>query len=67
MIYATPYDPATLKPTDLSTDSGFTSFDDLVMMLGEPSIKYQRWVGYPDIGMAYSNFPFYLGPSACIN
>ena len=66
MIYATPYDPNTLKTTDLSTDSGFTSLDDVVVMLGEPVIRHPRWLTYGD-GLAFSDFPFNLGPSECMN
>ena len=57
MIYATPYDPATLRCTGPSTDSGFSTLDEVPMLLGEPATTHRHMMTYPDSGVAYTDFP----------
>lgn len=57
VIYATPYNPATLRCTGPSTDSGFSSLDEVPMLLGEPATTHRHMVTYPESGVAYTDFP----------
>lgn len=61
-IYATPFDNCTKKTTGKSTDSGFESLDQVVMMMGEPLKTTQQMVIYGDKvnRIVYSTFPFTL-------
>lgn len=58
-IYATPYDPETKQCTGASVDCGFTELRQVTDVLGPAPVGGQRWVGYPDAGVAYSDFIFY--------
>lgn len=60
MIYATNYDPATLRCTGHSTDSGFSSLDEVPMLLGEPDMRHPRMLTYVAAGVAYSDFVLHL-------
>lgn len=60
MIYATPYDTATLRCTGPSTDSGFSSLDEVPMLLGEPEMRHPRMLTYAEAGVAYSDFVLHL-------
>lgn len=48
MIYVTFFDPATKAITAPSTDSGFSSLDDVEMINGEPLCRGKRTRTYPD-------------------
>lgn len=61
MIYQTPYDTATLRCTGPSTDSGFSSLDEVPMLLGEPATTHRHMVTYPDSAVAYTDFVLHTG------
>lgn len=42
IIYATPFNAATLKVTGPSSDSGYTDFDQVVAILGEPDVRRSK-------------------------
>lgn len=48
MIYLTPYDTTTLACTGASTDSGFTTLDEVRQMMGEPDMAHPRMLTYGD-------------------
>lgn len=60
-IYATPFNASDKQATGPSTDSGFTSIDDVVTLMGEPDVyRSKRMVIYGpgDERVAFSNFIF---------
>lgn len=63
MIYLTPYNPTTREAVADSADSGFSSLDEVVLLMGEPKARGPRWMTYPD-GVAFSDFPFRLTNSS---
>lgn len=46
MIYLTPYSRDTLQCTGASTDSGFTSLDEVREIMGEPDMAHPRMLTY---------------------
>jgi hypothetical protein len=48
VIYLTPYDTTTLTCTGASTDSGFTTLDEVRQMMGEPDMAHPRMLTYGD-------------------
>lgn len=60
MIFSTPYDPATLHCTGPSTDSGFSTLDEVPMLLGEPDMRHPRMLTYAAAGVAYSDFVLHI-------
>lgn len=61
MIYLTPYDTVTLACTGASTDSGFTTLDEVRQIMGEPDMAHPRMLTYGD--SCFSDFPLSLGES----
>ena len=56
MIYTTPINEAN-EPTDVSTDSGMTSLDEVVMMMGDTfTTKSDKHVTYGDMGIAFTTY-----------
>ena len=60
MIYATSYNPDTLRCTGPSTDSGFSSLDEVPLLLGEPDMGHPRMLTYVAAGVAYSDFVLHI-------
>lgn len=56
MIYATPFDPHTLRCTAPSTDSGFRSLDAVAAAMGPPVTRSPQTVVYP--GVIFSRIPW---------
>lgn len=48
VIYLTPFDTVTLACTGASTDSGFTTLDEVRQMMGEPDMAHPRMLTYRD-------------------
>lgn len=53
-IFVTNLNPETREPTDKSQDSGFSSLDEVVLIMGEPICRGKRTVTYTD--QFYSNY-----------
>ena len=61
MIYLTPYDTVTLACTGASTDSGFTTLDEVRQMMGEPDMAHPRMLTYED--SCFTDFVLSVGPT----
>jgi len=59
-IYATPFNPETREPTGYSTDSGFSTLDQVVAAMGPPLERTEALVVYPG-AVLFSRLPFWLG------
>jgi len=62
VIYLTSYDRITLTCTGASTDSGFTSLDEVREMMGDPDMAHPRMLTYGD--SCFTDFPLSLTPAA---
>lgn len=63
IIYTTPFKASTLQPTAPSTDSGFTSINQVVELMGPDHVsKRDRVVIYggDEDRVAFSDFPFLI-------
>ena len=59
MIYITPFDPATLRASAPSSDSGFRTLADVAAVMGDGwQTCSDRLIVYP--GVAFSDYPFLL-------
>lgn len=47
-IYVTEFDPKTKEVTRSATDSGFSSIDEVTMVMGTPITRGARTATYPD-------------------
>lgn len=54
MIYLTEYNVATLQCTSASTDSGFSSFNEVRAMMGEPVSPARHMLCYD--GVCFTDF-----------
>jgi cystathionine beta-lyase family protein involved in aluminum resistance len=61
VIYLTPYDTVTLACTGASTDSGFTTLDEVRQMMGEPDMAHPRMLTYGD--SCFTDFVLHVEPT----
>lgn len=54
-IFLTDYNPDTLACTSVSADSGFSTFDEVLQLMGEPQMSHARMLTYPG-GVCFTDF-----------
>ena len=64
MIYLTDYNPETLACTSASADSGFSTFDEVRQLMGEPQMSHPRMLTYPG-GVCFTDFALKLETDPC--
>lgn len=60
-IFLTDYNPDTLACTGASADSGFSTFDEVRQLVGEPQMSHSRMLTYPG-GVCFTDFALSLTP-----
>lgn len=60
-IFLTDYNPDTLACTSASADSGFSTFDEVRQLMGEPQMSHTRMLTYPG-GVCFTDFALSLTP-----
>lgn len=58
MIYITPFNTTTKQATSASSDSGFSTIQEVRDVMGEPTTDGKRIVIYDDV--AFSEYPCYI-------
>lgn len=57
-VYVTKFCPVTRLVLESATDSGFSSIDDVVMLMGDPIVRGARTATYQDL--FYSEYQLHL-------
>lgn len=63
-IFLTEYNPDTLACTSASADSGFSTFDEVRQLMGEPQMSHSRMLTYPG-GVCFTDFELSKEPTPC--